>query len=133
MNSNSTDTEEIRKFGIIALIFFGCLFLLGVWKEKPAPMVLFGALALLGLGFIVAPAHLRAVHAGWLRIAHFIGKTITMVILALAYYLVITPSALIKSIFGGRPLPLKPDKKASTYWVDRADAAQPRERFLKRF
>ncbi|MFH1755205.1 MAG: hypothetical protein ABIA59_05830 [Candidatus Latescibacterota bacterium] len=133
MTSNSTDIREIRKFGTIALIFFGCLFLLGLWKEKPLPIALFGALALLGLGFIVIPARLRPVHAGWLRIAHFIGKVITTIVLALAYYLVITPSALLKAIFGGRPLPLKPDKKASTYWVDRTEAAQPRERFLKRF
>lgn len=133
MNSNSTDIKEIRKFGTVALIFFGSLFFLGVWRAKPVPTVLFGSLALLGLGFIVAPARLRPVHSGWLKITHFIGKIFTTVVLALAYYLVITPSALIKAIFGGRPLPISPDKNASTYWVDRTEAAQPKERFLKRF
>jgi hypothetical protein len=39
-----------------------------------------------------------------------IGRVITTIILTLSYYLVITPAALIKRVFGGRPLPLKPDK-----------------------
>ena len=47
-------------------------------------------------------------------------------ILTLAYFLVITPSALIKLLFGGRPLPVKPDKKASSYWVDRTEGVQPK-------
>ena len=58
---------------------------------------------------------------------------ITTLILALAYYLVITPAALIKMLFGGRPLPIKPDKKALSYWVDRTEPVQPKERFIKRY
>jgi hypothetical protein len=58
---------------------------------------------------------------------------VTGLMLTLAYFLVITPAAWLKRIFGGRPLPLKPDREASSYWVEREEAAQPRERFLKRF
>jgi hypothetical protein len=133
MNSNSTDTKEIRKFGLIALIFFGCLCAIGIWVKKPLPIYLFGCLSLLGLAFILVPGPLRPVHAGWLKIAHFIGKAITALILTLAYYLVITPSAFIKRLFGGRPLPVRPDKTASTYWVLRSEPVQPKERFIKRY
>jgi hypothetical protein len=130
---NSTDIKSIRRFGIIAFIFFGCLSGLGFWWQKPIPSYLFGFLSLLGLGFILLPLTLKPVHDAWLRIAHFLGRVVTTMILTLAYYLVITPAALIKRIFGGRPLPLKPDKNASSYWVTREEPAQPRERFLKRF
>jgi hypothetical protein len=101
--------------------------------NKPIPTYLFGALSLLALGFILAPIPLRPVHAGWMKIAHLIGKIITTLMLALVYYVVITPSALIKRLFGGSPLPLKPDKEISSYWVTRSEPAQPQERFLKRF
>jgi hypothetical protein len=57
----------------------------------------------------------------------------TVLILSLAYYLVITPSALIKRLSGGAPIPVKPDKEALSYWVDRSEPAQPKERFLKRY
>ena len=79
------------------------------------------------------PYRSRHVHAGWLKCAHLIGRAVNVLMLTLAYFLVITPSAWLKRLFGGRPLPVRPDRKASSYWVEREEAAQPRERFLKRF
>jgi len=133
MNSNSTDKKEIRKFGLVAFLFFGGLCGLGIWTQKPLPTYLFGTLCFLGLCFILFPAFTRPIYSAWLKVAHFIGRMITTLMLALAYYLVITPSGLIKRLFGGRPLPVKPDKKAVTYWVDRAESTQPVQRFTKRF
>ena len=133
MSLNSTDTKQIRKFGLIAFIFFGFLFTVGIWMEKPLPIYLFGSLSALGLGFILFPNKLRPVFVSWLKIAHYIGKIFTTLVLTLAYYLVITPAALIKRIFGGTPIPIKPDKNVSSYWVTRKEAAQPKEQFSKRF
>jgi hypothetical protein len=133
MNSNLTDKKEIRKFGLIALLVFGSLFSVGLWFHKIFPICLFGTLATLGLGFIIMPEQLRPVHAGWLKTAHFIGRVITTVVLIIAYYLVITPSALLKRIIGGRPLPLKPERESTTYWVERKEKMQPKERFIKRY
>jgi hypothetical protein len=133
MTSSSTDTREIRRFGVIALIFFGCLSALGFWTKKPLPAYLFGFLSLLGLGFILIPSHLKSVHRGWLRVAHLIGRVVTTVILTIAYYLVITPSGLIKRLISGRPLPVKPDREAFSYWVARGEPIQPKERFSKRY
>jgi hypothetical protein len=133
MISYSTDIKSIRKFGAIALLFFGVLCALGVWRQKLLPAYLFGFLSTLGLGFVLVPSYLKPVYAGWLKIAHFFGKIFTAFILALAYYLVITPAALMKRVFGGRPLPFSPDKNISSYWVARAEPAQPKERFFKRY
>lgn len=118
---------------MIALIFFGALFALGIWKEKPLPTYLFGGLSLLGFGFILIPLQLKPVYVAWLKIAHFISRVITALMLACAYYLVITPTALLKRLFGQTPLPVKPDKNVLSYWVDRDEPAQPRERFIKRY
>ncbi len=133
MSLNSTEAKEVRRFGIIALIFFGGLCALGLWMKKPVPTYLFGSLAFLGLCFILMPSIMKPVHAGWLKIAHFIGIVITTLILILTYYLVITPSALIKRLCGGAPIPVRPDKRISSYWVTRTEPAQPKERFLKRY
>jgi hypothetical protein len=133
VNSNSTDAKEIRKFGLIAFSFFGCLCVLGIWLDKPIPTYLFGFLSLLGFGFILIPSRMRPIYGVWLRIAHFLGRVVNTIILTLAYYLVITPAALIKRFFGGAPLPIKPDKDCLSYWVTRDEPAQPRERFFKRF
>jgi len=133
MTSSSTDAKAIRKFGGVAFFFFGILCALAFWRHKTILFYFFGFLCLLGLGFIVMPNVSKPVYDAWLKIAHFIGKVITTVALTLLYYLVITPAALIKMVFGGRPLPLKPDKGASSYWIERDEPAQPKERFIKRF
>ena len=130
---NSTDTREIRKFGLIALVFFGCLCILGVLLKKALPTYLFGFLSVAGLGFVVFPSHLRPLYSVWVRIGHTLGRIVTTLLLSLAYYLVITPSGLIKRIFGGTPLPIKPNRELSSYWVARTEPVQPKERFLKRY
>lgn len=133
MDSSSTDTREIRRFGLAVFGFFGSLFALGVWRQKIAPACLFGLLGFVGLCFLLFPYRARHVYAGWLMAAHLLGRIVTACLLGLAYLLVVTPAGWLKRLFGGRPLPLRPDRKASSYWVEREEPAQPRERFLKRF
>jgi len=130
---NSTDTKAIRKFGLIALIFFGCLSALGLWKEKSLPFYLFGLLSAMGIGFLMIPNTLKPVYVGWFKTAQFIGRVFTILVLTLAYYCALFPTALIKRLFGGAPLPVRPDKNTSSYWVTRAEPTQPKDRFLKRY
>jgi len=133
MNSNLTNPREIRRFGVIGCLFFGTLFAAAVWRDKTLLTYFFGLLALLSIGFILLPGQLKPVYLFWLKIAHFMGAKITILMLTLLFYFVITPTALLKRIFGGNPLPLKPDPDAQTYWVTRPEPAQPKERFPKRF
>ena len=132
-NVTSGDRKQIRKFGAIAFLFFGALFALGLWREKILAISLFGTLFALGLGFLILPGPLRPLYNKWLTIAHFIGKCLTAIILILTYYFVITPTAWIKRVFSGRPLPTKPDRDVPSYWVIRQEAAQPKARFIKRY
>ena len=133
MISSSTNKKEIRKFGCIALIFFGVLSAIGFWRGKVVISYFFSFLSLIGFSFLLLPVFMNPVYQAWLRIGHFIGKVITILILTLAYYLVITPTALLKRIFGGRPIPILPDKNTKSYWVTRSEPAQPKERFFKRY
>ena len=133
MISFSTEIKEIRKFGLIILIFFGGLCLLGLYFKRSVPVFLFGALALVGISFLTMPSALRLLYSAWLNVAHFLGKIVTVIVLTLAYYLVITPSGLIKRLFGGTPIPTKLDRNIISYWVERTEPVQPRERFTKRY
>jgi hypothetical protein len=133
MNASSTETHRIRIFGMAAFLFFGCLSALGFWRGRYALAAVFGTPAIAGLGLLLLPGPLRPVYRVWLKASHAVGSIITMIILTLAYYGLITPSALLKRLFGGRPLPLRPDARKPTYWVPRSDPAQPRGRFIKRY
>ena len=65
-----TDKKQVRKFGCVAFIFFGVLFFLGVWRQKPVPTYLFGLLFLIGSGFILLPTALTPLYENWLKISH---------------------------------------------------------------
>ena len=133
MNLNSTDKKAVRKFGLTALVFFGLLFTWCVWMKKPVLPYVFGFLTLLGAALFAFPSRMKSLYNVWLKTAHLIGWVITTIILSLGFYLVITPAAIIKRIVNGRPLPVKPDKGVSTYWITRTEPAQPRERFMRRY
>jgi len=133
MTSSSTDTKEIRRFGIVAFLFLGLLCGVALWRGKVVIPCVFGALSIVGLGLLCLPGPLSPVYRGWLKASRLIGLVVTTVVLTLMYYLVITPVGLLKRMASGPLLPLSPDDAVTTYWVRRTEAAQPRDRFYKRY
>ncbi len=78
------------------------------------------ALLLLGL---VAPARLTVPHRLWLRLGVVLAAIVNPVVLALLFLFVITPLALLMRLSGKRPLRLKPNPAAATYWITREPAS----------
>ena len=133
MNSNSIDPSEIRKTGIVMLLLFGGMSAATAWFGKSVLPYIFGFLALVGCGFILFPHAMAPVYRLWQQFGHAVGRVFTAFTLTIAYYLVITPAALMKRWFGSAPLPMKPDKSATTYWVNREEGVQSKGRFEKRY
>jgi hypothetical protein len=133
MTSFSTDLRQIRRFGLAGVVVFGLLGGLGFWRAKAVPAGFFSLLTLLCAGFLIVPARFAPIYGVWMKAAHRIGRFFTAFILSLAYYLVITPFALVMRIFGKTGLPVRYDKRVSSYWVARSEPVQPKERFFKRY
>lgn len=133
MNSFSTEPGYIRKVGLAMLCIFGGLALFGFWRGNLFPVCFFGFLSFLGVAFSCLPKLMKPVFAAWMRAGHAIGMVLTTILLSLAYYLVVTPSALIRRMTGGKLIATKPDPDAASYWVARDEKVQPRERFHKRY
>jgi large-conductance mechanosensitive channel len=73
---------------------------------------------MLSLG-IIAPSRLSTLNKLWLNIGAAIAKVVNPVILALLFFLVVAPMALLMRIIGKRPLRLAPDPTAASYWIER--------------
>jgi hypothetical protein len=58
-----------------------------------------------------------------------IGWLVSRVVLAIVYFLVITPIGLIRRLRGHDPLALRADPTASSYWVARQDRTDPASYF----
>jgi hypothetical protein len=100
------------------------------------PGVVVGALAGLGVaGAVVtwaAPAVGKRLFLGWTGAALPIGWTISHAVLAIVYYVVITPIGFVLRLTGYDPMRLGFDRGARTYWIERKSHRDPR-RYLRQF
>ena len=55
----------------------------------------------------------------WFRFGLFLGKIISPIIMAVIFFLVVTPIGLLMRFFGKDVLNLKLNKKKSSYWIEK--------------
>ena len=78
-----------------------------------------------------APRLLTPLALAWLWLGHLLGAVNSRVILALVFFLVVTPVALLFRLFGRDALRLK-QVRASSYWLEQDKQWSP-ERFKDQF
>lgn len=76
---------------------------------------------------------LRPGYAGWMKVAHLIGSVVTTAILAVVFFLLFTPVALVLKLFGKDYLERKIDRSALSYWHRRPQHDLDRARYLQQF
>jgi hypothetical protein len=81
----------------------------------------YAALPLLGLGVILVacavarPSLLDPVARRWLALAAAVARVTTPIVLAILYFMVLTPIAVLRRTFGQSPL--RRDPHAESYWI----------------
>jgi len=107
-----------RSFGIVFTIFF---LVIGLWpllNQNPI-RVWSVSLALLFLFLaLILPKLLRPLNNAWIKLGEILGKIIAPIIMALVFFIVVTPISFIVRIFGKDLLKLKFTKN-DTYWIKR--------------
>ena len=109
--------EELRKFGFVmagALAVLGGYFL---WRGRGLAPYLLGAGGFFLVAGLLAPRFLSPVERAWMAFAEILGAVVTRVILALTFYLVITPVGLFIRLSSGETLGKRADPEAATYWI----------------
>jgi hypothetical protein len=124
-------TDEVkpgseRQFGLVMATFFALLTLSALWRHAVLWSLLLGAVA---IGFAVAallrPLVLSPLNRLWFRFGLLLHAIVNPVIMGLMYFAVITPIALLMRVLGKRPIPLEPDRAATSYWRRRDTAPGP--------
>ena len=69
-------------------------------------------------------AALAPVERGWSLLAHALGWVNTRILLALVFFVVLAPVALVMRAFGKDPLERRRDRRRPTYWRTR-ETAEP--------
>lgn len=117
--SKFNNRKEWRKFGIGLGIILCVVAVLQIIKGRPAAPVFLAAGAVsAGLG-LALPVALKPLFIVFLVLGEILGWISTRVLLAVLFYAMLTPIALIRRLLGRGPMPMSPDPKASTYWITR--------------
>jgi hypothetical protein len=118
--------NPLRKFGLTLGAIFSALALLLFWRHRLHAAFYVGAVAgpLLLVAAVIAPRALAPVERGWSALAAALGWVNTRILLAVVYFLVFAPIALVMRVAGKDPLERRPDRRRSTYWRTR-DPAEP--------
>ena len=82
--------------------------------------IFLGIGAVILLAGLVWPKSLALLYKAWMALALVLGFIMSHIILALVYYIVLTPIGLFMRILGKDPLTLRFDPKADSYWIKRA-------------
>ena len=84
------------------------------------------------VGWLV-PAFMRLVFVGMSYLAWPIGFVISHVVLAMVYYLVLTPIGLLTRLFGYDSMKKSFNRDATSYWVERSPEALSAKHYFRQF
>ena len=113
------NTSSNRSFG---LIFFAVFLLIGIWPLKDGELIRVWSVILCSIFLILGLLNsklLSPLNLAWIKFGEFLGSIIAPIVMALVYFIVLTPISLIVRIFGKDLIGLKISKKVNTYWIER--------------
>ena len=114
-------TGSNRSFGIVFSIFFALVAIYLFYKFKNINyLIIFLSFSFLILGLLNSKV-LTPLNILWLKFGLFLGKIFSPVIMAIVFFVVVTPLALlaklVKKDFLG--LDKKKNKKKNSYWIEK--------------
>ena len=109
-----------KKFGLMFSIIF---LVIGLWPIMSLSSVkiwsLVLAFILLTISF-VKPSLLKPLNYYWIKLGELLGKLISPIVMALIFFVIVTPISFIVRIIGKDLLKLKFSKNIS-YWIKRTE------------
>ena len=108
-----------RSFGLLFFIVFIAVGLWPIIKGEEANIYLI-LISLFFLIFgLINSKILSPFNKAWIKFGEILGLIIAPIIMALVYFIILTPISLIVRMFGKDLLGLKFLKKQDTYWIKR--------------
>ena len=108
-----------KSFG---LLFFVVLLIIGLWPLKNGESLNFyfiiASVVFLILGLLNSKL-LSPLNKSWIKLGEILGIIIAPIVMALVYFVILTPISIIVRVFGKDLLGLKFLKEKDTYWIKR--------------
>ena len=108
-----------RSFG---LLFFIVFLILGVWPLKNGANLNIYLISISGIFLILGLVNsklLSPLNKSWIKIGEVLGMIIAPFVMAIVYFIFLTPISVLVRLVGKDLLALKFNKKKNTYWIIR--------------
>ena len=125
--------SDWKKFGITMGIILSIIGFFLLWKKNNNyNYILFLAAAFFITGLIL-PSILSPIYKAWMALAVVMNFIMTRVIMAVIFYLIVTPTGLIAFLTGKKFLDMKIDKNAKSYWITREKTQKVKSDYERQF
>ena len=108
-----------RSFGVL---FFVVFLVVGFWpmlnNEAPNYYLILFSLIFLILGLVNSKI-LSPLNLGWIKLGEILGKIIAPIVMAIVYFLILTPISLLVRLFGKDLIGMKFSNNIKSYWIKR--------------
>ncbi len=108
-----------RSFG---LLFFIVFLILGVWPLKNGANLNIYLISISGIFLILGLVNsklLSPFNKSWIKLGEVLGMIIAPIVMAIVYFIFLTPISFLVRLVGKDLLSLKFNKKENTYWIIR--------------
>ncbi len=122
-----------RHFGLVFTTLFAALAIFSYFRGGHAYPWLLALGALTGLTAVVKPTWLRLFNRLWMKFATLLHAIVSPVVLAVIYYLVLTPFGIVQRLAGRDTMQRNFDPKTDSYWIPRKPPGPPPESFRNQF
>ena len=113
------NNTQNRSFGILFFIVFLALGLWPLTKGNEINVYLTSiSLVFLVLGLFNSKI-LSPLSKAWIKLGEILGKIIAPIVMAIVYFIILTPVSLLVRVFGKDLIGLKFKKNQNTYWIKR--------------
>jgi len=109
-----------KNFGII---FSALFFLIGLWPLLNAAEIRIWSIIIAVIFLVLAylkPKLLKPLNHNWIKLGEIIGKVIAPIVMALVFFIIVTPISFLVRVLGKDLLKLKFSKNNS-YWIKRKE------------
>jgi len=128
-----SDKRELKQFATVMWIFLVALGVFAFLRAKPVYIYLFSfSLFFFVAGFVI-PQVLKPLQKTWMSIAVIMGFFMSRVILAIVFFLVITPIGAFMKLLGKDILNEKINKACKSYWILREESSFDKVRCEKQY
>lgn len=108
-----------RSFGLVFAAVFILFALFPLLDHEPPRLWALGTAAALGVLSFFAPRLLRPLNLAWFRFGLLLHQIVSPLVLAILFFLAVTPTGLIMRLCGKDILRLQRDPAVGSYWLTR--------------